>query len=417
MKRILVTTTMLTVAAATVAPSHAEAQATGASEYTVTMDQAEHGSVHVSPALPANGKVAAGTVLTLTATPESGFALDALFYSVPGPYGAMYHDSPDVPTLRVTVDQDKHIGGYFIPASELVGIHETQDVVYAKPGVKTLKYDVYAPEGAHDLPCLVIIHGGGWSTNDENIMRGLARELARSGRYVVFSIDYRWIGDLDGDEPGNTMADLIGDVFGAIAHIQEHAREYGGDPTRIGVTGDSAGGHLSAAVATMTNMIGDGGFGRTPGVYQYMPSYIPRNKTVAQVRTEEMAAIQAAAPSYGVFVFDNPNFREFLHLQDADDAALRAIAPIYSIPDARERAVPHYLTRGTVDPIIQDADVKAYTDALVKAGQRAEYVQVGGASHAFFDWKPNDMTVGTFKQYGVFYAQEMTHFFDSVFYE
>ena len=175
MKRILVTTTMLTVAIATVAPREGVAQAAGASEYTVSMDPTQHGSVHVSPALPANGKVAAGTVLTLTATPESGFVLDALFYSVPGPYGAMYHDSPDVPSLRVTVDQDKHIGGYFIPSTELAGIHETQDVVYAKPGVKTLKYDVYAPEGAHDLPCLVIIHGGGWSTNDENIMRGSSK--------------------------------------------------------------------------------------------------------------------------------------------------------------------------------------------------------------------------------------------------
>lgn len=415
MKRILVTTAMLT-AAATVGPGRALAQATGASEYTVTMDPAQHGSVHVSPALPADGKVAAGTVLTLTATPESGFALDALYYSVPGRYGAMYHDSPDVPSLRVTVDQDKHIGGYFIPSAALAGINETQDVVYAKPGVKTLKYDVYAPEGAENLPCLVIVHGGGWSTNDEDIMRGLARELARSGRYVVFSIDYRWIGDLDGDEPGNTMADLIGDVFGAIAHIQEHAREYGGDPTRIGVTGDSAGGHLSAAVATMANMIGDGGFGTTPGVYQYMPTYMPANKTVAQVRAELMSAIQAAAPSYGVFQFDNPDVRELLHLQDADEGALRAVAPIDNIPNANDRAVPQYLTRGTLDPIIQDADVKAYVDALVKAGQRAEYVQVGGASHAFFDWKPNAMTVATFRKYGVFYAQEMTHFFDSVFY-
>ena len=52
------------------------------------------------------------------------------------------------------------------------------------------------------------------------------------------------------------MADLIDDVFGGIAHIIEHATEYGGDPARIGVTGDSAGGHLSAAASLMTNMIG-----------------------------------------------------------------------------------------------------------------------------------------------------------------
>ena len=45
------------------------------------------------------------------------------------------------------------------------------------------------------------------------------------------------------------MAYLIEDVFGGIAHIMEHAAEYGGDPTKIGITGDSAGGHLSASLA------------------------------------------------------------------------------------------------------------------------------------------------------------------------
>jgi dienelactone hydrolase len=48
----------------------------------------------------------------------------------------------------------------------------------------------------------------------------------------------------------------------------------------------------------------------------------------------------------------------------------------------------HFLTRGTNDRLIGDSAVKEFTDALVKAGQRAEYVQAGGASHAFFDWKP-----------------------------
>ena len=87
-----------------------------------------------------------------------------------------------------------------------------------------------------------------------------------------------------GMKKGNIMADLIGDVYGAIAHIQENAAKYGGDPKKIAVTGDSAGGHLSAAAANMPNMIGDGGFGKTPGVFEYMPTYMPKGKSVEQVR-------------------------------------------------------------------------------------------------------------------------------------
>jgi acetyl esterase/lipase len=175
-----------------------------------------------------------------------------------------------------------------------------QDVVYAKPGKKTLKYDVFSPKGAKDLPVIVIIHGGGWVTNTEDIMRGMARELTRSGSYIVCSIDYRWAGKMDGDQTNNTMADLMGDVYGAIAHIMEHASEYGGDASRILLTGDSAGGHLSAACANMPNKIGTAKFGATPGVFEFMPSYVPHSKTVDQLKSEMMAAIKGASPSTAI---------------------------------------------------------------------------------------------------------------------
>jgi dienelactone hydrolase len=126
-------------------------------------------------------------------------------------------------------------------------------------------------------------------------------------------------------------------------------------------------------------------------------------------------ALQAAAPSYGVFGGSLLN-----HYSDdpaANDAWKDAIAPLSNIPNAQDRAVPHYLIRGTNDPIIKDEAVKQYVDALVKAGQRVEYVQAGGASHAFFDWKPDEMTKATFAKYGAFYCADMEAFFNSVFYK
>ena len=78
--------------------------------------------------------------------------------------------------------------------------------------------------------------------------------------------------------------------------------------------------------------------------------------------------------------------------------------------------MPQFLTRGTRDSLISDAAVKEFTDALVKAGQRVEYVQVGGASHAFFDWKPDAGTQATFAKYGVYYAAAMRSFFQSILY-
>ena len=117
-----------------------------------------------------------------------------------------------------------------------------------------------------------------------------------------------------------------------------------------------------------------------------MPSYLPKGKTVEQVRDDLSKAIKAAAPSYGVFggALLNTVFRG----ARGRSAWKEAIAPLGHIPAATERAVPQFLTRGTQDRLIPDAAVKEFVDALVKPGQRVEYMQVGGANHAFFDWKP-----------------------------
>lgn len=210
------------------------------------------------------------------------------------------------------------------------------------------------------------------------------------------------------------MANIIEDVFGGIAHIMEHAKKYGGDPTRIGATGDSAGGHLSAAASLMPNMIGSRGFGKTPGVFEFMPSYVPKGKTVEQLRDEMMAAIKAAAPSYGIFRAARLN----LYTDDpaADESWKQAVAPLQHIPPVKDRPVPQFLVRGTRDRLVLHDDVQEFLDALVGAGQRAEYIQVGGAGHAFFDWKPDETTKATFARYGVYHATAMKAFFESVLY-
>lgn len=380
--------------------------------FKVTIDTPENGNIGLEPAVPADGKVAAGSVIRVTAAPDKGYAYDGGYYAMPGRWGKMFYESMTL-VFDVVVDNDKMIGASFIKKEKLDGFRVIQDVVYSHPGIKKLKYDAYIPDGAKDLPGIVIIHGGGWSTNTEDIMRGLARELVRDGRYVVFSIDYRWIGTVDGDEVPNTMADLIGDVFGAIAHIHEHSAEYGCDPMRIAVTGDSAGGHLSAAAVNMCTKIGDGGFGKTPGVYEFLPSYIPAGKTAEQVRNEISRALRAAAPSYGVF--DGASLANFTG-GSPDSPEVDAVAPIKNIPEAKERAVPQYLTRGSLDMLITDEAVRAYADALEAAGQTVQYDIVEGANHAFFDWKPDAQTKAVFARYGVPYAARMKAFFDAVFY-
>src|SRR5262245_29579674 len=119
--------------------------------FTVTLVPPIHGKVQLAPPLPADGKYAAGTVVTLTPTPEDGYVLDPAWYSVPSRFGQMYNEGM-AREFKVTIDQDKRVGASFIEASAVKDLVVTHDVVYAKPGVKPLKYDVYSPKGARNLP-------------------------------------------------------------------------------------------------------------------------------------------------------------------------------------------------------------------------------------------------------------------------
>ena len=412
---ILLAAIFITVANNAKAMSLPQESSAGMSQekFTVALVPAENGSYTISPQIPEDGKVPAGAEITVTATPSSGYSLDAVYYTVKGGmWGTTSYES-FTPEMKITIDKDMSVGATFIQSSLVKNIDVIQDIVYAQPGVKPLKYDVFSPKGAKNLPCIIIIHGGGWSSNNEDIMRGLARELTKGGQYVVFSIDYRWIKNLDGDAKPNYMHELIEDVFGAIAHIQEHAAEYGGDPTRIAVTGDSAGGHLSESAAVLCTLIGDGGFGEQEGVYEYMPSYISEGKKVDLVKDEMTNAIKAVAPSYGPS--QASDFQMFL--EQKDQAYWDAISPLKHVPNVNKRAIPHFIVRAKEDPVVPHQVVQSYVDALRAAGQTAKYIQVEGAGHAFFDWKPDAGTRATFAKYGVPYAAEMRAFFDDVFYK
>ena len=383
--------------------------------YKVKVEQPPHGKVTVTPAVPESGEVEAGTVLNVKVeVTEEGWVYDSGYYLSMSP-GMFYPTFKESMTeeFQVTVTEDIwSLGASIIEASRRVGHKEIQDVVYAQPGVKPLKYDVFIPDGAQNLPGIVIIHGGGWSSNTEDIMRGLARELIKGGKYVVASIDYRWIGKKDGDETSNDMHKLIEDCYGAILHIQEHAAEYGMDPTRLAVTGDSAGGHLSASVATMIERVGSGGFGDKAGVYEYLPTYMPKGMNAKKAK-KSLMAIKAAAPSYGVF--DHENLVRFT--KDLPEYAQHAIAPNDNIPSAQVREIPQYLVLGTKDRTVKRAPIEKYVENLQAAGQKAELVIVEDAEHAFFDWKPDQRTKATFAKYGVPYAADMMRFFDEVFYK
>ncbi|HEY4224812.1 MAG TPA: alpha/beta hydrolase [Pseudolysinimonas sp.] len=230
-----------------------------------------------------------------------------------------------------------------------------------------LRMDILSPRSAGPLPLVVYIPGGGFVVAPKIGGARLRRYVAATG-YVVASIEYRTTST------GGTFRDGIADVRAAIGFLRAHAEEYGIDPARVAVWGESAGGYLAAMVGVTNGheRFDPDGAGEVLAVVdKFGGSSLDRLAEGFDERTVAAAAAPGSAPARYVH---GPTARS---LED-DVAELRAADPISYVT----AGPPAFLLfHGTNDRIISPVQTAALHHALLAAGAASTRYLVEGAGH------------------------------------
>ena len=116
-----------------------------------------------------------------------------------------------------------------------------EDVIYGRKFGTALTLDVFQPPKPNGVG-IVFMVSGGWFSSHEAI-NGKSYEPFLKRGYTVFPV-------VHGSQPKFNITEIVPDIHRAIRFIRLQATNYGVDPTRLGITGGSAGGHLSLTMAT-----------------------------------------------------------------------------------------------------------------------------------------------------------------------
>jgi len=118
----------------------------------------------------------------------------------------------------------------------------SRDLAYGSDPAQAV--DVYTMPAGSSRPVIVMVHGGGWKRGDKDSSNVIEAKVAHwlPRGYVFVSVNYRML-------PQQGVAGQAADVARAVAYVQQHAREWGGDAAQLTLMGHSAGAHLVALLS------------------------------------------------------------------------------------------------------------------------------------------------------------------------
>jgi acetyl esterase len=218
---------------------------------------------------------------------------------------------------------------------------------------------VYRPGGDGPLPIVVWLHGGGWAMGSIETYDAPVRALANAAAAIVVSVEYRLA-------PEHRFPAAVEDSLAAVRWAASCAAELGGDPARLAVAGDSAGGNLAAVVAR-------------------------------RLRGELDLRLQVLVYPVTDGGVNTPSYREFAYRYGLTAAGMRRFWELYldgsdsSDPDASplragdlSGVAPAFVLTAEHDVLRDEGE--AYAAALEAAGVPVTLTRWPGTIHGFVRW-------------------------------
>ncbi|HEY7298897.1 MAG TPA: alpha/beta hydrolase [Xanthobacteraceae bacterium] len=240
-------------------------------------------------------------------------------------------------------------------------------IEYADHDGTKLTGDLYLPKGVAKAPLIIAVHGGGWQNGSPAAYKHWGSFLAKNG-YGLFAINYR-LG-----KPG-IYPRAVYDVKAAIQFARAKAADLGIDPDRIGLFGDSAGGHLVSLVGLAGDQFSskyrDDPYAATPAQVKTIISFYGVYDMLAQWQHDQIARPRDQITE------------KFLGFSPMENRRIYFDSSPISYATVDRNRARFLLVNGTTDDIVDPAQAQAFWTALNEARIYARRIVIPGAGHFF----------------------------------
>jgi acetyl esterase len=229
------------------------------------------------------------------------------------------------------------------------------------PGPKEeLPVRVYTPKGDGPFPVLVYFHGGGFVIATVDTYDSSCRALCNMANCVVVSVEYR-------KAPENKYPAQVEDAYAAYEWVTKNAAQLKGDPAKIAVAGESAGGNL----ATVTCMMAKEKIAPMP-IYQLLVYPVVNNDMNTPSYQQHANAKPLNKAMMGWF------FKHYV--ADPNGPADPHLTPLQSTD--LSGLPPAMILTAQIDPLLSEG--QQYAEKLKAAGVEVQYKTYEGVTHEFF---------------------------------